>query len=179
MLLGAYPLVYVVVGSVGHYLLRTMKARWPHMGTATPLVILFAAYIVFFIPLEAFFWMRLRYYDEAVQPSVFPSYWAHDPLLNVIGVAVTITLLSLLSTRNDRGETIVERGVAMDSSPKPVALRFLAVFGAVQILTLGCYHIPMVITTLLQPPAHWSSDLTDNSFMNDHICGYGTPRACP
>lgn len=179
LVFGMYPVVIVSLAMLGNRLLVMMKTRWPRMGTAPRVAILFAVFILIATPLEAFFFMRLGWYDEALQPAIFSSYWAHDPLPNIFVWGVAFIAFSLLCSRNDRGETIVERGAAMDSSPKSIAIRFFAVFAAVQVILLSCYHIPMTIATLVQPHAHWPSDMSDNSFMNDHICGYGTPRACP
>jgi hypothetical protein len=83
--------------------------------------------------------------------------------------------------RNDRGETLVERGAIKlgTSGIKVTILRFFAVLAAMQAILFAGYHAPMAVWTILNPDAAWHPNMVDNSFLNDHICGVGTPRICP
>jgi Spirocyclase AveC-like len=97
-------------------------------------------------------------------------------------VAVTITAVTALRYfRNDRGETLVERGSEhfRATGAKVTALRFFAVFAAMQMCLLLGYHVPMAIWTTITPNSAWHEDMQQNSYLNDHICGIGTARVCP
>jgi hypothetical protein len=37
----------------------------------------------------------------------------------------------------------------------------------------------MAIWTTITPNSAWHEDMQQNSYLNDHICGVGTPRVCP
>jgi hypothetical protein len=37
----------------------------------------------------------------------------------------------------------------------------------------------VAISTLINPVNAWHPAMVGNSYLNDHICGYGTPRICP
>lgn len=95
---------------------------------------------------------------------------------------MTITAVTALRFfRNDRGETLVERGSRHfgTTGPKVTALRFFAVFAAMQACLLLGYHLPMAIWTTISPTTAWHEDMQQNSYLNDHICGMGTRRVCP
>jgi hypothetical protein len=64
-------------------------------------------------------------------------------------------------------------------SLKANALRLLAVITAMQAILLFGYHAPVAVMTLINPHPTWHRSMQEKSFLNDHICGYGTPRSCP
>jgi hypothetical protein len=81
--------------------------------------------------------------------------------------------------KDDQGRTMVERGVdALKlGSGRANVLRFLAVFGMINVLVLCCYNVPNAIIG-----AHstaWPADLQKRSYLTDHICGPGTKLPCP
>ena len=63
-------------------------------------------------------------------------------------------------------------------NPLALLLTF-AVFAAMQMCLLSGYHVPMAIWTTITPNSAWHEDMQQNSYLNDHICGVGTPRVCP
>jgi hypothetical protein len=133
--------------------------------------------------LEASVIMRLGFYEHT--GSSFPfldGYYGHNALRNIVFVALAVTAGTCLRFFvSDRGETLVERGAHKlgTTGVKPTILRFLAVLAAIQAILMLGYHVPIAITTLVTPNAAWHADMVENSYLNDHICGYGTPRTCP
>jgi hypothetical protein len=80
---------------------------------------------------------------------------------------------------NDRGETIVERGIERLEGPKGrrLAIRVLATIAAVHLALFTLYNIPNTWIGLHSAP--WPADLQKRSYLTDHLCGDGTDRACP
>ena len=178
-----YTLFFLGIPALGCKVMRTAKAKWPSLpaGALVGLTLLLVAAID--IALEGPVVMRLGFYDHT-GPSIplFDSYYGHNSIPNIVLVAAAVTLATCLRYfRNDRGETLVERGAYKlgDSGLKATAVRFLAVLAATQAILFVGYHAPMAAWTIFNPNATWRPNMVDNSYLNDHICGIATPRVCP
>jgi hypothetical protein len=106
----------------------------------------------------------------AGQPQQFPIYETLFMNFNYITIAL------LRHYRDDKGLTMVERGVDKItlSKPKQKVLRFLAVAGFVNTSYFITYFMPY----------NWMAMQADTfpaykSYMRYGICGKGTPYACP
>jgi hypothetical protein len=178
-----YAAMFLGVVAFGCFLLRWSSARWPQLPTAGQLLICFAAMFVGDAALEGPVVMRLGFYDHTGWSLAFlDSHYGHNALKNIVFVAVCLTATSWLRFhRNDRGETLVERGSSRlgDTGLKANGVRFLAVYAAMQAILFFGYHAPVAIGTQLQPDNPWHENMVENSFLNDHLCGVGTPRDCP
>jgi Spirocyclase AveC-like len=178
-----YAAMFLGIPVLGCWVMRQVRSRWPHLRNTALVAICFVTIAGIDIGLEGVVVMRLGFYDHT-GPSIplLDSYYSHNALANIVLVAVTITAVTALRFfRNDRGETLVERGSRHfgTTGPKVTALRFFAVFAAMQACLLLGYHLPMAIWTTISPTTAWHEDMQQNSYLNDHICGVGTPRVCP
>jgi hypothetical protein len=178
-----YAVMFLGIPMFGCWVMRKAKAKWfalPNIALVLIALVLIAAID---IALEGPVVMRLGFYDHT-GPSIpfLDSYYGHNSIPNIILVTAAVTLATgLRYFRNDRGETLVERGSYRMGSTrlKTTIVRFFAIFAAIQAILFAGYHAPMAVWTLLHPDARWRSNMVDNSYLNDHICGYATPRICP
>ena len=106
----------------------------------------------------------------AGEPHQFPLYETFFMNFNYISIAI------LRHYRDDKGLSMVERGVdrITPSKPKQKFLRFLALAGFVNTSYFITYFMPY----------NWMAMQADTfpaypSYMRYEICGQGTPYACP
>jgi hypothetical protein len=112
--------------------------------------------------------------------TLFSGHFYQFPVYETFVFSFPMTAFTCLRYfRNDRGETFVERGLheVRGSESKRTAIRFLALFGATNVLLLGLYNIPINYFGLhVGSPA---KDVVNRSYLMDGICGPGTTYACP
>jgi hypothetical protein len=178
-----YVVLFVGLAIFGTHVMKTARNHWPHLPGIALVAICFVTLWVTDLFLEGQLFMRLGYYVETGTSFEFlDGTYNHNPIRNMLLFAVLFTGVSALRFFvNDRGQTLVERGAHRypSGSAKVIAMRFFAVLAAVQVIIGVGYHLPMALTTLVKPDAKWHDVMVDNSYLNDHICGTGTPRRCP
>jgi uncharacterized membrane protein YhdT len=178
-----YAIVFVALPVLGCLVLGRVRDRFPRVPKAGLVAICYLTMMVVSVLLEGQLFMRLGLYLETGWSfDVLDSTYSHNPLRNILLFGVLFTgLTSLRFFRNDRGQTLVERGAERLGSGggRALALRFLAVLAAVQVIIGVGYHLPMALSTLVFPDAYWHDVMVDNSYLNNGLCGVGTPRACP
>lgn len=102
------------------------------------------------------------------------------PLAEVVVFGALFTSMSALRYfRNDRGETLAERGLdeLCASKRRAAVLRLLALCGFVQVAMFVSYNLPSMLVGAHS--AEWPRDVQTRSYFNNGICGAGTPRPCP
>jgi hypothetical protein len=178
-----YTVFFLAIPAFGCALMRTTGRRWPQLPAVTHVAICFVTIFVLDTFLEGAVVMRLGFYEHTGRSfSFLDSYYGHNALRNIVFVAVTVTAATCLRYyRNDRGETIVERGLHQirGSALTKSVVRFFAVLAAMQALLLAGFHVPLAVSTLISPDTRWHPAQQQKSYLNDHLCGYGTPRDCP
>ena len=177
-----YAVVFLGSSALGCMVMRRTNARWPRLPVPALVGICFVTMVVLDILMEGEGMSRLGFYDETGTTLPFlEHYYGHDPIRNMVLLALVLTGTSCLRFfRNDRGESIVERGAHQIAGlAKTATLRFFAMLAALQIVMIFGFHVPFAITTLISPNAAYHEDMVNNSYLNDHICGSGTPRECP
>ena len=178
-----YVLIWMVGSLLGAWALNKAKARWPQLGTAGLIgLILFPAMMLFDFVFEGLIFMPLGFWQYAGgHLSVFPDAYHKFPLHEAVFAGAAITgVAALRYFKNDRGETFVERGVneMKTSTPKKTAMRFLALFGACQLIIVLTYNIPYA-GYIGNHSATWPEDTQSRSYFMSGICGEGTDRICP
>lgn len=184
-LLFAFPLyASVVFGGVvlANYLMRKAQTRWPQLGKLGLVAICFLSMVILDCIMEPAFMVLAGWtYPSAIHGlTVFQGRYFQFPIYEAIywGGAWTV-YASLRYFRDDRGQTIVERGIerVRGSARKKTFLRFCALVGVITVITFAFYEIPMWMTTM---HAHdWPQDIRNRSYLTDGICGPGTDYACP
>jgi hypothetical protein len=164
------------------WVMRSAKARWPQLGTASILSIAGAVTFVLDILLEGTM-VRLGLYTfSASLPgfTLFEGHYFQFPLFEAVMMAPLGALLGgLLYFTDDRGRTWVERGIdklAMKGTKREF-VRFLAFTGYFNVLLI-VFTIGWIVFSL-QPGLQWTGDTFDRSYLRNGICGPGTPIACP
>jgi len=185
----AWPVLFIVPGYVftvfpgmkfGCWVLRRARIRWPHASVVRLMACCFVAMLSISIVLESQFYMRLGWYAEVGSPAINGGRAFQNPWANVILAAVLIMCLSSFRFfTDDCGQTLVERGATrFQSVPKQTALRFFAILAAVQVIFIGCYHIPMALWKL-RDRGSWPTEIQSRSYLTNNLCGAGTTRSCP
>lgn len=178
-----YGFFFVVGVKAGSAVIRACRERRPTMGYAAILATTFAAMFLVDLVIEGFVWMPFGTFTYAGGhlPALFPDAYHRFPLQEAIFGGALLTALSFLyHFRNDRGETVVERGIerVRGGNGKKAGLRLLAMIGAMQVIFLGVYNVPMT-ALFSSKSAEWPRDLQERSYLTDGMCGEGTSWACP
>jgi Spirocyclase AveC-like len=165
--------VSILIGAV----MGRVKHRWPGATATRQFLVGWALAAAFTFVLEAFVLMPIGFYTYAgADPglSVDPSHFFKYPVYEAVlwGLLWTVWA-SLRQHRNDRGETIAERGAGqLQTGPRTTtAIRFLAVFGAVSVAFLCVYNIPAQYFALHRSP--FPRDVTTRSYFLDGISRTG------
>lgn len=161
------PGIVVVCG-----LMRKIKARWPDISTLRLLAITLVATCIADIILEPCLMLPtgLWIYPGAVRElSVFPGKYYQFPIYEFLFPLLMVVFGALRYFVNDRGHTVVERGVETLKVGRSArtGVRVLAIVGAVNILTIVLYNGPMLaIATHWGDP--WPDDVLKRSYFNYH-----------
>jgi Spirocyclase AveC-like len=175
--------VWAVFGMtiLGCWALRRVKTQWPQLGTVGLVTVAYGMFVVVDFVLETL-WMRTGIW---AYPGGGPLYVffegsryqfpIHESLL---WGAAWAGFTCLRFFRDDKGYTFAERGIddVKATAAQKTGLRFLALFGAINVLFLVLYNVPAMLVA-----AHgqsWSHGVEEVSYMNDYLCGEGTTYAC-
>jgi hypothetical protein len=168
---------------LGSLAMRSAKKRWPRLGTLGLIGVVFAVCFVGDLIIEGLVMMPLGayVYGGAFGPMLFPGTYHQFPLFeSVFAGALFGGLASLRYFRNDRGETIAERGIdkLQVGSKGRTLVKFLALVGATQAIMLVTYNLP--VAGYIAPHQNaWPKSIQERSYFTSYICGEGTNRPCP
>jgi hypothetical protein len=183
--LGIFPLYAVcILGTAlaGSLAMRAAHRRWPHLGVGGLILIAIGAGIAADLVLEPLWLLPgLVSYPGAIESmTLFHGHRFQYPIYEgVLGGAFFGVCGCLRYFKNDRGESIAERGLS--ELPKATrrqgtALRLLAAIGVANVIYLGVYNLPMQVFSLHGDD--WPADVLNRSYLSDQFCGPGTPYAC-
>jgi len=179
---GVYVYVFVITMFLGAAVMRRAKARWPRIGKVGLIGLCFVSMVAFDIILEGVIFMPLGIweYPGGRGFAIFSGTYHAFPVNEIITVSATFTAVACLRFfRNDRGQTLVERGSEQlrMSEGRQTVVRALAVLAGVHVALFLTYTIPN--TWIGMHSKEWQQDLLDRSYLTDGLCGAGTDRACP
>lgn len=175
----AYVVALFGAAMLGCQVMGRLRSHWPAMSAMKLMMLCFGFFLVFDVVLEGFFFMRLGFYMETGF-SINAGRYYQLPVSNILLVSVLFTAVaSIRFFKNDRGQTLFERGAERVVNPgRRNLLRLVAIVGGMQATLFLTYHIPQ---TLWQG-AHagpWPASVQSRSYLTNHLCGPGTDRACP
>jgi Spirocyclase AveC-like len=178
----AHGVAWLLFARVGNLTLRATRARWPQISLAGLLGVLYGVCLIVSILLEGIVWMPFGIYcfPGGHLPALFPDAYHRYPLHEAVFFgAWGAAIACVYYFRNDRGETIVERGIetVKGGFATKSVLRLLAMIAILQLLCLAIYNVPTAV--LAAHSATWPKDLQSRSYLTDGICGAGTDMACP
>ncbi|MHB8690067.1 MAG: spirocyclase AveC family protein [Solirubrobacteraceae bacterium] len=184
-ILGGFIWVWIAFAGAwaGCWVLRRARTRWPELGPV-PLItlILFPAMMVFDFVLEGLVAIPTGLYVySGGHLSLFPDAYNKYPLHEAVFAGATLSgLAALRFFKNDRGETVVERGAhRLRTGPLQKALiRFLALVFMTQLIPFVTYNLPSGLVAG-EHSATWPRAIQSLSYFTAHLCGAGTDVTCP
>jgi len=178
---GVYVWIFVLVMFLGAWVMRSARNRWPHLSNVKLAIICIAAMWVFDIILEGIVFMPLGVWEyPGGHFSIFPNTYHKFPLTEMVTAGSVFAGVAMLRFfKNDRGETLADRGVESlkVSDRRKSVLRALAMIGAVHVLFFVVYNVANTWTATRS--AEWPADLQERSYLTNGICGEGTDQMCP
>jgi hypothetical protein len=177
----AYIWVFLGLMMIGCAVMRKAKARWPGLGPVGLIAVCLAFMAVADFFVEGMFFMRLGFWHYGGgRGALFGSSYFKYPLNEMIFASTIFSTITCLRYfRNDRGETIVERGIDSVRARgwQKIALRFLAITAASHLAIGLTYNLPQAFVGARS--GSWPVDVQRRSYLTNHICGAETDRACP
>ncbi|HEX9684097.1 MAG TPA: spirocyclase AveC family protein [Acidimicrobiales bacterium] len=164
----------------GAYVLRRTKARFPTIGKLGLIGSLFVAMAVLDLVFELI-WVRfgLYVYGGAIESMTFfhGHYYQFPWYESVLYGACMAAFSSLVYFRNDKGETVAERGASDLGVSRRVrtSLRFLALLACLNVILLG-YNVGTQWFALRADT--WPDDVVERPYLLDGFCGPRTPYSC-
>jgi hypothetical protein len=181
---GAYSVFFVAMPILGCFVMRKVSQLRPRTGKIAQLLIVYALVFVLETLLEGFFWMRMGLYTYAASPPQFvlfsDRYYRYPMIESLFWGAALTAITYLRSTRNDRGESLAERGVSSlrITEGAKTGLRLMAIVGMSYTLILAAFWVPYWLV--------WSAhtqgiplDIQKRSYLMNGLCGPQTHIACP
>jgi predicted secreted protein len=163
-------------------LMRRLKRRWPQLGNAGLLGIVFVFWTLVDGVLEPTLFVRLSEnwaYPGAVRwLTLFAGSRYQFPIYEAVFSGVMLTgVAALRYFVDDKGRTFVDRGIddIRASARQKTTLRIFATTACVASIIFGGFFLPFQWFG-----AHadsWPKDLP--SYLRNGICGEGTPYECP
>ena len=178
---GAYVYCFVAAMFAGSWVMRTARKRWPQLSPVQLGVICVVAMFAFDIVLEGVMFMPLGVWEyPGGHFNIFPNTYHKFPLTEMITAGSAFASVAILRFfKNDRGETLADRGVESlkVSDGRKSLLRALAMIGFVNMLFFGLYNVANTWTATRM--ADWPADLQKRSYLTNGLCGEGTDQMCP
>lgn len=165
---------------IGNAVVRRVARRYA-FGPVRLVLAMFAFYMGFCLIEILFLRFGLYAYPAKVPgPVLFRGHFYQYPMLEWLSfVSVMTAWCALRYFRNDRGETVAERGIeALPVGPRTrTGMRFLALVGVCNLAFLVFYSVPLAV--LGAHSGKWIDDVTERSYFLDGCAGPSTPYPCP
>jgi hypothetical protein len=158
------------------------KKRWPSLGTLG--MITFAIIVATLVDLVSEIgYIRLGFYSYPGALKGWTLFYGTPYAFPIYESIIWGTCWGLLASvryfKNDKGESVVERGideVKFGSSKRKALVRFLALYGIVNFLFFFAYNWPMQLFTLHS--GAWPKSIVERSYFTNGICGPETNTLC-
>ena len=166
---------------VACHLMRRAKARWPQVSRFRLMLGCFIGMVVLdLIAEQTMLFTGLYVYGGGISwLTLFHGHYFQFPVYGAVLFGGTWACYTcLMYFRDDKGLTVVERGVdslRISGRGKKV-VRFLALAGVCNGIYLGVYNIPM--QWFATHADDWPADIQNRSYFTQGLCGPGTPYAC-
>lgn len=176
----AYLWLVAIPGYCGSRFMSWLKSRSPNLGIWQLIGITYLGFVVFDLALESFILRTELFNYGSTIPSLtlFAGEKHQFPVYEIISWCATYTGLACLHYfRDDRGDSLVERGVDKLNLPPRLTTfaRFLAILGACQLIMLVTYNIPYQLYALHAGPLLPVYE----EYRTAGVCGPNTAYDCP
>jgi hypothetical protein len=166
---------------IANFAMRRVRHRWPNISKFRLVLVALAVGMYLDLCIEML-WIYggLYHYSGFPGPKFFAGHYYAFPLMeNLAWGSACAAFAALRFFRNDKGQTIAERGVedVKFGHKGKVGLRMLALFGALSTIYLG-YNLSVNLVAGLHPQA-WPEDTLKRSYFTQTQCGAATQIPCP
>ncbi|WP_024441882.1 spirocyclase AveC family protein [Mycobacterium sp. UM_WGJ] len=177
----AYGVLLITIA--GCWIMGKIKARWPGISNLRLIAVTYAISFVFDFVMEGLVLLPIGFYtypgairSVSINADTYYQWPIYEGLM---WGAVQAALCSLRFFTDERGRTIVERGLdqVRGGWARQQFTRFLAVFAGVSACFFVLYMVPAQWIALHSDP--WPADHQKRSYFTGGICGDGTDRPCP
>jgi hypothetical protein len=178
---GVFVWLFVFAMLTGCWVMRVAHRRWPHFGVVRlGLICIGVSWVMDFI-FEGLVFMPLGVWEyPGGHLNIFADTYHQYPLHEMFFAGGFFGVVAMLNYfRNDRGETLADRGLEslkVSDRTKNI-LRAFATIGIVNVGMLVFYNIPNTWTATHS--AEWPEDLVQRSYFTNGICGADTDQMCP
>lgn len=168
---------------LGCWLMRRVKSRWPDMSNLRLILVTYAGAFVLDFVMEGLILLPtgLYSYPGAIQSLSFNAgtYYQWPVYEGMMWAGVQAALCSLRYFTDDRGRTVVERGLenVRGGFITQQFTRFLAIFGAVSASFFLLFNVPIQFFAMNGDP--WPVDTVKRSYFTNGLCGPGIANPCP
>jgi hypothetical protein len=175
---GAYMFVLPMTAGICTYAMRQAKRRWPGLNALQLILVAFATMFIADLWTEA--WLVrtgvYAYMGSISSLSLWGGNWYQFPLYeSVFGGACAAAVGSMYYFRDDKGNTLVERGLENISWKRgKTGLRALAIGGFVNLAVLSYTFCFIFLNLQLDA---WPKGVP--SYLRNGLCGVGTDYECP
>jgi hypothetical protein len=167
---------------IGCWAMRKVQQRWPGTHPVALAALSWPIMAILDFVLEGVIWMPQGLYTYGGgHIQLLGNQYFKFPLSEALLWGFAWAALTCVRFfKDDRGRTAFEKGIDQLrlGGKRKMAVRFLAVLGACQIVYFMTFTVPTSILVGANS-AEWPQSTQNTSYMNDHICGHGTDRACP
>ena len=178
-----YAAGVLVITIFGCWVMRKIKARWPNISNLRLILVTYAFTFVLDFVMEAGFMLPfgLYTYPGSIRSvSVFAGTYHQWPIYEgLMWGGVQAAMCSLRYFTDDRGRTVVERGLdeVRGGVVKQQATRFLAIFAGISACFFVFYNVPAQWIGMHADP--WPADHLKRSYFNGGTCGAVSDQPCP
>jgi len=178
-----YAAGVLVITIFGCWVMRKIKARWPNISNLRLILVTYAFTFVLDFVMEAGFMLPfgLYTYPGSIRSvSAFAGTYHQWPIYEgLMWGGVQAAMCSLRYFTDDRGRTVVERGLeqTQDGLVKQQVTRFLAIFAGISACFFVLYNVPAQWVGMHADP--WPADHLKRSYFNGGTCGAGSDQPCP
>ncbi|OBY29537.1 hypothetical protein ACT18_22515 [Mycolicibacter kumamotonensis] len=173
----------LMITIAGCWIMRKIKARWPGISNLRLIAVTYAISFVFDFVMEGLVLLPigLYTYPGAIRSVSInaDTYYQWPVYEGLMWGAVQAALCCLRYFTDDRGRTLVERGLdgIRGGFARQQFTRFLAIFAGVSACFFVFYMGPVQWIAMHADP--WPEDHQKRSYFTGGICGEGTDKPCP
>ncbi len=181
LLIGPVYVYFIVLATLfGCAVMRAIERRRPRIRPWQLMAGCFVAMCAVDLVAEGLIWLPLGFWEyPGGYGLLFPSTYHKFPVNEMLTIGAMFTAVcSLRYFKNDRGETLVERGVEqIHGVRRQTVARLLAMIFALHAIMFFAYNLPNSFVGAHSRP--WPADLQERSYLTNGICGADTDRICP
>ncbi len=168
------------LAAVGALAMRLARRRWPRLSVPATIAVGYVSLLVLELAFEVV-WIRLElfaYPGTVHAVSIWGGErWQFPVYESIFWGGMLTAMASLLFFRDDRGRSVVERGIdrVRVTGATRTLLRVLAVIGFANVMYVAVYLVPINTVNLYV-------DRTPDgypTYLRNDVCGEGTQYACP